>query len=90
MRRFAYIVTHDLRAPLINIMRFTKMFEESTGPLSDLIDKLEAGAAPSETVLRHARIAVNEDLHEAIGFIRSSTKKMDGLINAVLKLSREG
>jgi signal transduction histidine kinase len=25
-----------------------------------------------------------------IGFIRASTKKMDGLINAILKLSREG
>ena len=27
---------------------------------------------------------------EAIGFIRSSTRKMDGLINAILRLSREG
>ena len=31
-----------------------------------------------------------DDLPEAIGFIRSSTHKMDGLINAILKLSREG
>jgi signal transduction histidine kinase len=31
-----------------------------------------------------------QDLTEAIGFIRSSTKKMDNLINAILKLSREG
>jgi signal transduction histidine kinase len=31
-----------------------------------------------------------EDIPEAIGFIRSSTRKMDGLINAILKLSREG
>jgi signal transduction histidine kinase len=36
------------------------------------------------------RLGVEEDLPEAIGFIRSSTKKMDGLINAILKISRDG
>jgi signal transduction histidine kinase len=33
---------------------------------------------------------VREDLPEAVGFIRTSTQKMDRLINAILKLSREG
>ena len=33
---------------------------------------------------------VTEELPEAIGFIRTSTQKMDRLINAILKLSREG
>jgi signal transduction histidine kinase len=60
VQRFAYIVTHDLRAPLVNIMDFTSELQAS------------------------------EDLPEAIGFIRSSTKKMDGLINAILKISRDG
>ena len=36
------------------------------------------------------RLAIEEDLPESIGFIRSSTQKMDRLINAILKLSREG
>lgn len=34
--------------------------------------------------------ALNVDMPEAIGFIRSSTTKMDGLIASRLKLSREG
>ena len=34
--------------------------------------------------------AMREDMPEAIGFIRASTEKMDRLINAILKLSREG
>ena len=34
--------------------------------------------------------AVDLDLPESIGFIRSSTSKMDRLINAILRLSREG
>src|SRR3546814_14407516 len=44
----------------------------------------------SEDQIRDARLAVEEDLPEAIGFIRSSTKKMDALINAILKISRDG
>jgi len=44
----------------------------------------------SEQAIREARTAAAEDLPEAIGFIRASTKKMDGLINAILKISREG
>ena len=35
-------------------------------------------------------IAAREDLPEAIGFIRTSTQKMDRLINAILALSRQG
>ena len=31
-----------------------------------------------------------ETVEDALGFIRSSTKKMDGLINAILKISRDG
>jgi signal transduction histidine kinase len=35
-------------------------------------------------------VATEEDIPEALRFIRASTGKMDGLINAILKLSREG
>ncbi len=41
-------------------------------------------------VTEDARLAVREDLPESIRFIRSSTQKMDRLINAILRLSREG
>jgi signal transduction histidine kinase len=45
---------------------------------------------PSTEEIREARQAVEEDLPEALGFIRSSTRKMDSLINAILKISRDG
>lgn len=44
----------------------------------------------TQDVIREARLAVEEDIPEAIGFIRSSTRKMDQLINAILKISRDG
>ena len=87
IQRFAYIVTHDLRAPLVNIMGFTSELEASLGTLQAYMSGHDDGDEPRG---KEARRAATEDLPEAIGFIRSSTRKMDGLINAILKMSREG
>jgi signal transduction histidine kinase len=88
IQRFAYIVSHDLRSPLVNVMGFTSELEAALKPLSGLLDAAEERAP--DLVDPAARAAVREDLPEALGFIRSSTQKMDRLINAILKLSREG
>ena len=88
IQRFAYIVSHDLRSPLVNVMGFTSELEVSLKPLQALVSDVEE-KAPA-LLSKAAREAVTSDLPEAIGFIRSSTRKMDRLINAILKLSREG
>ncbi|MDB5708669.1 MAG: histidine kinase [Sphingomonas bacterium] len=88
IQRFAYIVSHDLRAPLVNVMGFTAELDTATGAIAELIDRAEEQAP--DIVTEEARLAAREDLPEAIGFIRTSTEKMDRLINAILKLSREG
>ncbi|MEP7452265.1 CHASE3 domain-containing protein [Phyllobacterium sp. SB3] len=88
IQRFAYIVTHDLRAPLVNIMGFTSELETSLKAIQPYI--LTDGEPLTEEDVKLARTAASEDLPEAISFIRSSTKKMDGLINAILKISRDG
>ena len=88
IQRFAYIVSHDLRSPLVNIMGFTSELEAAAPPLHKLIEV--AHAADPALVSKEARQVVEEELPEAIGFIRKSTQKMDRLINAILKLSREG
>ena len=88
IQRFAYIVSHDLRSPLVNVMGFTAELAAATGSLAELIDRAEATAP--QIVTDDARLAAREDLPEAIGFIRTSTQKMDRLINAILRLSREG
>jgi signal transduction histidine kinase len=89
IQRFAYIVTHDLRAPLVNIMGFTSELETSLTSIQSYIKQQSDGATQDE-VAKEAQIAALEDVPEAVSFIRSSTRKMDGLINAILKLSREG
>ena len=82
IQRFAYIVSHDLRAPLVNIMGFTSELEQATAVLSR-----HALAGEPPPALREA---AQEDIPEALQFIKSSTAKMDRLINAILKLSRAG
>jgi signal transduction histidine kinase len=87
IQRFAYIVSHDLRAPLVNVMGFTSEMETSLGTLQGLVDDPAFEAMPGSS---EAKAAIVLDVPEALSFIRASTKKMDGLINAILKLSREG
>jgi signal transduction histidine kinase len=88
IQRFAYIVSHDLRSPLVNVMGFTAELETAAAALRELVDRTEE-VAP-DAVTEEARLAAREDLPEAIGFIRTSTQKMDRLINAILALSRQG
>ncbi len=81
IQRYAYIVSHDLRAPLVNIMGFTSELEA----LRDEI--LGPDAKPLDD---EGRARIKEDYDEALGFIRAAIDKMEGLIAAILKLSREG
>jgi signal transduction histidine kinase len=95
IQRFAYIVSHDLRSPLVNIMGFTSELEalrqdifEQVKKLSADLAALNAQAAEASTESEIERLGA--DFDEAIRFIKSSIGNMDRLINAVLKLSREG
>jgi signal transduction histidine kinase len=56
----------------------------------DALKRYVSEPAPDEALTQAATIAAEEDIPEAVRFIRTSTTKMDTLINAILKLSREG
>jgi signal transduction histidine kinase len=90
IQRFVHIASHDLRAPLVSIMGFTGEVEDNLKSMKAVVDRSEAAGGSPDPVLAEARLAATEHMPEAIGFIRSSANKMDNLISAILKLSREG
>src|SRR6185369_16003124 len=96
IQRFAYIVSHDLRSPLVNIMGFTSELEELGGDLFRRIGSLShvpangPPAAAGEVALEGPDKQLSADFSEALGFIKSSIAKMDRLISAILHLTREG
>jgi signal transduction histidine kinase len=100
IQRFAYIVSHDLRSPLVNIMGFTSELEELRTDIFKRIAALHR-AATSNPVLAEAEGGAEaglerednqllSDFSEALEFIKSSIAKMDRLISAILNLTREG
>lgn len=99
IQRFAYIVSHDLRSPLVNIMGFTSELEELRGDIFRRIGGLAhvpadgpplASGSVDEIELEGPDKQLSQDFSEALGFIKSSIAKMDRLISAILNLTREG
>jgi PAS domain S-box-containing protein len=83
---FVYIVSHDLRTPLVNLQGFSKELERSC---EDIRDQFRSLKLP-ETAERKLRAILDEDIPGALRFISASTNKFERLINALLGLSRSG
>ncbi|MGU3495679.1 sensor histidine kinase [Xanthobacteraceae bacterium A53D] len=87
IQSFAYIVSHDLRSPLVNIMGFTGELEALRADLFERLKDLRQKIGGPDD---RSDAALNKEFDEAFGFIKASISKMDRLINAILALSRQG
>ena len=88
LRDLFYALSHDLRAPLINMAGFTHELETAIGGLADSVrlrrgenGDLRAAAARAWDERKH-------DIEESLGFIQSNITKMDQLVTGLLALSR--
>jgi len=88
IKHFAYIVSHDLRAPLNSLKGFSKELKAGMEVIRPVIHK----ALPFLEREEQSRVksALEEDIGEALEFIDSSVDQMGRLIDAVLDLSRSG
>lgn len=86
LESLVYVASHDLRSPLVNLQGFSKQLTTSVEKLEQLLDE--------DVLPEDKRVQVFPLLHdripEALGFIASSTMKMDRLIKGLLRLSRLG
>lgn len=88
LQTYAYIVSHDLRAPLVNIMGFTEELDRAAGIFRSYLARSRADLSkPDDKAVVEA---VETDIPEALGFIRASMRRMDNLINQVLIMARAG
>ena len=86
IKDFAYIISHDCRAPLINVQGFAGELESAMEAVRPAI---RIGLPHlNEKQRLQALAALEEDIPEALGFIQTSILRIDGLITSILDLSR--
>lgn len=86
LQDFAYVVSHDLRAPLVNIQGFSSELATSCQQVQTQLVNLQL----TDSDRRGLSELLDEDIPEALEFITTSATKMDALLAGVLKLSRVG
>ena len=89
IQRFAYIVSHDLRSPLVNVMGFTAELETARKAIANYVERSDAEGWQSAPIARRGsrskKICPRRSALSAV-----PPRKMDRLINAILNLSRQG
>ncbi|MFH1112488.1 MAG: ATP-binding protein [Pseudomonadota bacterium] len=88
VKHFAYIVSHDLRAPLSSLKGFRKELETGIEIIRPAVEKALPFLEPQEQA--KVRSTLQEDIAEALQFMDSSAEQMGRLIDAVLDLSQSG
>jgi PAS domain S-box-containing protein len=83
---FVYIVSHDLRAPLVNIQGFASEILRSCGSLEETLRSAVLRPDIETAVLTILR----QDIAGALTYISASTTKFQRLIDTLLLLSRTG
>ncbi len=80
---FLYVVSHDMRAPLINLEGFSRALDEN---LRALLHEIDTRKFEGSKRVRVDEIV--EGIDESLDFILRSVGKADLMVNTVLELSR--
>ena len=80
------VVSHDLRSPLVNIQGFSKELSDSCERLrGTMTDGVRSGRAVSDVAQ-----LLDEEIPEAIRYIRAGAEKINSVLSGILQFSRLG
>ncbi len=86
METLINVVSHDLRSPLVNIQGFSKELSDSCSRLRELIN--QDGVMNDQ--IADASKLLDEEIPEALHYIRAGADKINCVLSGILRFSRLG
>ncbi|MCA9887079.1 MAG: HAMP domain-containing histidine kinase [Anaerolineae bacterium] len=86
LKRFTYIMSHDLRNHLVNFNGFAEELRFSVDAVTETIDEVKQSLTDEQQATLEEHL--NEDIPEYLAYINTSVDQMKRMVDAMLTLAR--